>query len=423
MFMPSVKLFRIAILFLLFVPIDSAFSQNSKPTIPPVKIDIPRPSPQQFPNSSVFPAGSGGMSTTVPSESSKQSANSHAARTGELIVAPIPFSNEAFSFGLVPFVQYVFHADKTDRNVPQSSIVLTGLLATRSSWAAGGGGRFYLKQDRYRLSGFGGHGSIGYDTFGVGNDGGDKGEAIAIRQGGDLAVFEFLIRPLGAFYIGPRFNYRNLSAGLDSERTSVTLPPGLDPSDLGMNFSSHSAGVKLQHDTRSDIFYPTAGHQLEFIADFFKATRTSELIQDKDLSYQSYQLSYNQYFSLTPTQILAFRSSLCDVTGDPPFYELCLFGAFSDIRGYQPGRYRDHLMIAVQSEYRKTLGKRWGFVLFGGVGEVAPEWNAFTTEDLLPGGGAGIRLNLSRKQRIHLRADIAYGKAGWSWNFAVGEAF
>jgi outer membrane protein assembly factor BamA len=227
----------------------------------------------------------------------------------------------------------------------------------------------------------------------------------------------------GSFYIGPRFNYRNLSANLDFERTTVTLPPGLNPSDLAMNFSSHAPGVKLQHDTRSDTFYPTTGHQLELVADFFSAKRTSGLIQDKDLSYQSYQLSYNHYLSLTPTQVLAVRGSICDVTGDPPFYELCLFGTSSDIRGYQPGRYRDHLMAAAQSEYRKTLGKRWGFVLFGGVGEVAPDWNAFTTDDLLPGGGAGIRWNLSGKQRINLRGDIAYGKTGWSWNFAVGEAF
>ena len=80
-------------------------------------------------------------------------------------------------------------------------------------------------------------------------------------------------------------------------------------------------------------------------------------------------------------------------------------------------------MFAVQSEYRKTLGSRLGFVLFGGLGEVADKWDSFNTDDLLPAGGAGIRFNLSKKQRINLRADFAYGKNGWSWNFSVGEAF
>ena len=80
-------------------------------------------------------------------------------------------------------------------------------------------------------------------------------------------------------------------------------------------------------------------------------------------------------------------------------------------------------MFAVQSEYRKTLGHYFGFVLFGGVGEVAPAWDSYTWADILPAGGTGIRFNLSKKQRINLRADIAYGDNGWSWNFAVGEAF
>ena len=80
-------------------------------------------------------------------------------------------------------------------------------------------------------------------------------------------------------------------------------------------------------------------------------------------------------------------------------------------------------MFATQGEYRKTLGRRFGFVLFGGVGEVAETWDSFNTEDLLPAGGTGIRFNLSSKRRIHLRADLAYGKNGWSWNMSVGEAF
>jgi hypothetical protein len=41
----------------------------------------------------------------------------------------------------------------------------------------------------------------------------------------------------------------------------------------------------------------------------------------------------------------------------------------------------------------------------------------------LPGGGIGGRFNLSKYDRINLRADVAYGRNGWSWNFALAEAF
>ena len=188
-------LWRIAILFQLLLPVTGVYAQNkSKQKLPPVRIGVPQPSPQQFPNSSVFPGGAEAATESIPSQASKQPSSSNAPQKGEFIVAPIPFSNEAFSFAIVPFVQYVFQPDKAAKSSAQSSVVLTGLIATRSSWAGGGGGRFYLK-DRYRVTAFGGHGSIGYDTFGVGNEGGDKGEALAIRQGGTWYCSSFLFAP------------------------------------------------------------------------------------------------------------------------------------------------------------------------------------------------------------------------------------
>jgi hypothetical protein len=405
---------------LLAYPVAGGQAQDKTPT-PKVRIDVPKASPK-LPNSSVLPAGAGTTSDSQPNEPTKSSTSSP-PQSGEFVIAPIPFSNEALSFGLIPVLEYVFHIDQNDRESPPSSLIAAGMLASNSSWAIGGGGRLYLKQDRYRFAGFGGKGTVGYEIFGVGSEDGDEGRAIPIRQGGNLMMLEFLVRVKRKFYIGPRFNYRNLSANLDSTAIGVPPPSNLDPEDLGAEFAAHAPGFKILSDTRSDVFYPTAGHELQFIADFLNGTRTSALAADKEITYEYYQLSYNQYLSLSSTQVMALRGMFCNVTGDPPFYELCQFGVLSDIRGYQPGRYRDRLMFATQGEYRKTLGRHLGFVLFGGVGEVADSWDAFNWENLLPAGGTGIRFNLSKKQRINLRADIAYGKNGWSWNFSLGEAF
>jgi len=59
-----------------------------------------------------------------------------------------------------------------------------------------------LKQDRFRITAFGGHGTVGYDIFGVGNAGGDQGQTIPIRQGGSLVLLEVLFRLKGKFYLG-----------------------------------------------------------------------------------------------------------------------------------------------------------------------------------------------------------------------------
>ena len=325
--------------------------------------------------------------------------------------------------GIVPIVEHLFPFDKNDPDWPRSSLVLAGLIAERKSWAFGGGGRLYLDRDRYRIAGFAGHGSITYEIFGTGTQDGDAGRSVLIHQGGDMVMGEVLVRLFSRLYAGPRYNYRNLTAALRPDE-SITLPPNLNPEDLGAEFSTHGPGFKILYDTRSSEYFPCSGGEFQFIGDFYGADRTSPLSAlNNSLSFQSYQLSKNHFFSFTERDILAVRGMMCNVEGDPPFYELCLFGTFGDIRGYQPGRYRDRLMFATQAEYRRTLGKRWGASAFFGLGEVAPNWSDFNSENLLPGGGVGARFNLSQQDRINLRADIAYGKAGWSWVFALGEAF
>jgi hypothetical protein len=114
----------------------------------------------------------------------------------------------------------------------------------------------------------------------------------------------------------------------------------------------------------------------------------------------------------------------CDVPGDRvPFFELCMYGSGADLRGYELGRYRDHFMVAAQTEYRLTLPWRISVTVFGGTGEVAPSFGRLNSENLLPAGGAGLRYALSSKYRVNYRVDYAIGKNGGTWIVTLGEAF
>ena len=83
-----------------------------------------------------------------------------------------------------------------------------------------------------------------------------------------------------------------------------------------------------------------------------------------------------------------------------PIYDLCLFGAANDIRGYPGGRFQDRRMFATQAEYRLMMPAdnflgRFGVVAVGSFGAVARNFSDIGFSDLLPGGGGGLRFRLA----------------------------
>ena len=92
-------------------------------------------------------------------------------------------------------------------------------------------------------------------------------------------------------------------------------------------------------------------------------------------------------------------------------------------RGYFTGRYRDKVSLTVQAEYRWQFFKRWSAVAFGGVAEVARDFDQFSTDNLLPALGVGVRWMAAEKNRINVRLDYAVGKDDGYFYLSVGEAF
>jgi hemolysin activation/secretion protein len=139
--------------------------------------------------------------------------------------------------------------------------------------------------------------------------------------------------------------------------------------------------------------------------------------------YQTYKVSYNGYHTLAPKQILAYRGMICSANQSVPFYDLCLYGTNSDLRGYTGGEFQNRRMFATQAEYRRELKGRIGVVAFGGIGGVAKSWNAFRSDQLLPAAGAGLRFTLDKKNHINYRIDLGFGRAGRTLSIGIGEAF
>jgi outer membrane protein assembly factor BamA len=260
-----------------------------------------------------------------------------------------------------------------------------------------------------------------YEFFGIGNAAGSAGESFWLSQHGHAILLERTKRLKWSIFVGPRFVQRQIRPGGESSLGEI-LPgmPQFGPIQPQLNRAITSAGfgLRVDRDKRSDNFYPRSGGRINGKADF-----TGPYV-GSTFSFQSYQLEVDKYLPIGQRQVLALRGMGCGVTGSPvPFFELCQFGMMGDLRGYRLGRYRDRTMFATQAEWRTELWKRLGGTVFGGVGEVAPQWSAYTTENLLPSGGLGLRCNLSKQRKINLRRDLAYIKTGGSWSMGAGEVF
>lgn len=332
---------------------------------------------------------------------------------GSWVIAPIPINSPAFGGGLILGVGYIFKIKMEDKLSPPSTIGAAG------AWTKGGsrGGviaaKLYFGENKYQTTIAAGRGRANYDFFGVGRVPGQDAISVHIRQKGTFFFAEFMRNFGKNIFVGPRYQYRVLR----SDRDGSQLPGELPIPDLGLKSTTAALGFHVQRDLRDSTFYPRKGSLLDFKADFFAKALGS------NRTYQTYSLSYNGYRSIGDKQVLAYRGVVCSASDKTPFFDLCLYGARSDIRGYTGGEFQDHRMFAAQAEYRRELFWRIGVVAFGGFGGIAPEWNKLQFNKLLPGGGVGLRFLLDKTNHINYRIDYGIGRAGHTVSFSVTEAF
>jgi Omp85 superfamily domain len=331
---------------------------------------------------------------------------------GAFVVAPLPISSPALGSGIVPVLFYIFPFSSTDKTSPASILGAAGLATDNGSRALVLGGQLYFKENSYRMTAAYARGNLNYDLYGLGS--GDSQAVLPLEQKGQ-AVFAEILRRIGwQFFLGPRFIWGSSAITLRSANTeNLPEPPG-----IGLQTSLTALGLGLYRDTRPNRFYPTRGTFFNATADFFSQGLGSKY------SFQSYKIVFNKYWSLGDSQILAYNVFACLTGGDPPFYGNCIYGAQNELRGYIAGQYLDRYMGATQLEYRLVLPKRFGLVVFGGLGGVIPGGNqVFQTKNFLPAGGAGGRFLLSKRYHVNLRIDFAQGKDTHTWSLGVGEAF
>jgi outer membrane protein assembly factor BamA len=332
---------------------------------------------------------------------------------GAVIVAPIPISSPAIGAGIIFAGGYIFPFRQADKVSPPSTVGGAVLLTDNGSRGLVLGGDFYLRQNTYHATTIYVRGNINYDFYGVGTDSGNMGFKLPLKQTGEVFFAEFLYHLGWKFFLGPRLLTGNSTITL-RPATDVTPSP---PPGIGVQTTLSGLGFRLNRDTRPNRFYPLEGSLFDFTSMFF-----SEALGSK-YSFQSFRFTFNYYQSVGKKQVLAYNLFTCATAGTAPFYGECIYGTNNQLRGYVAGQYIDRYMVAAQMEYRLALPWRFGMVVFGGLGEVAPSVDQFRYRNILPAGGGGLRFKLSSKYNVNLRADIAQSKDGHTFSMGIGEAF
>jgi hypothetical protein len=334
-------------------------------------------------------------------------------KRGSFVIAPIPISSPAFGSGLLLVVGYVFQFDKKDTVSPPSWLGAAGAFTNNGTRGLALGGRLYLQENKYQTTMAFIKGRVNLDFFGIGRIPGRTPVVVPLSMGGTIFFGELMRNVKGNVFVGPRYQFRRLTATIDGPGT----PGGFEVPEIDLKSNSAALGFHVQRDRRNSTFYPTKGTLFDFTADFF------DQVWGSRREYQSYKVSYNGFRELKNRHILAYRMMGCSANGNVPFYDLCLYGYNSDVRGYTTGEFQNRRMFAGQAEYRLELPKRFGLVAFGGLGGVARKWGDFRTDGLLPGAGIGLRFKLDKKNHINYRIDLAVGREGHTLSIGVGEAF
>lgn len=179
---------------------------------------------------------------------------------------------------------------------------------------------------------------------------------------------------------------------------------------------SSSMGPAWIFDSRDNTFYPKRGWLTEL-------TLTGESrLTGSDFKFVKCVIDLARYFPIGKT-VLAANGIAMFTAGEVPFFQLPFIGGERRLRGYPLGKYRDRHLLIAQAEWRFPILWRFKGVLFGGGGTV------FGTPGegprLRPNGGAGLRIEFDRRQKMHLRIDYGFGEGKGNSGIYVtlGEAF
>lgn len=250
------------------------------------------------------------------------------------------------------------------------------------------------------------------DFYGIGPDS-DLGDAEVYTAFTMDAEAAFLFRLRQGLYAGPVVNWIYQDV-VETEDDGILETRDITGDD---RIRSAGAGARVDWDTREPQLYPFSGHLL----------RVSTVGHPGGVAshdgYTVASLDYRQFFNPGGRHVFALQGKTDLAFGDTPLHYLPYLGGSSVLRGYPEGRYRDDVAVQGQLEYRFPIVWRFGGVVFGAAGQVAPSIAELEAAGLPLAGGLGLRFAVNTEENINIRIDFAFTREGTGFYVNLREAF
>lgn len=335
-------------------------------------------------------------------------------RKPQIIFAPVPFSSPSSGTGVAAGGVAFYNPNDT----PHQWITGGGVVWTsRGTKGLAAFHKMASTSDRFRLNATASLLDQENHYFGIGEAAGDRGDSLKLqdKQVNIKATATWQLFANG--YVGVRYQLGTHDARTDEDPDDPPSPTPPPPADE-LHSTLSVIGPAFTYDTTDSHTQPRRGFEIDATWTFGFDELGDSYDHDKLMA------EVHGYFEVSERTVIATSAQFCSADGDVPYYDLCLFGASADLRGYETGRYRDWASWALQAEVRHQLKERWGGVVFFGIGGIAPSAGDLLDDgNVLPAGGVGARYRPFKSNDVQLRVDVAVGKNDYGLYVGIGEAF
>jgi len=324
-----------------------------------------------------------------------------------VLIIPTVITEPAVGYGIAGGGLF-FHSSYSEKLGPPSISGVLGAYTQNGTWAAGAFHLGFWKRDRIRYMGAAAKTYINLDFYGSGFIGLPGVESINLNLDAWLVVQQLKFR-LGEtdFFLGGRYIWFD---------TYNTFEYPIDNPDFtGTEFNStlSEASLRLELDSRNNIFTPTEGWFLAFSGTY------SDTWMGSDALYGRLGLTLIGYIPASEKLFVGLRHESAYALGDVPFYAR----PFVSLRGAPIMKYQDSNTSVFEAEVSWNVYKRWSLSGFSGYGNAFESFEDIENGKRVITAGTGFRYLIARKLGTHMGLDFALSNDDYGIYIIFGTAW